>query len=78
MADLDQESWTYLNRTLEMSDGEKRARFDNEMSEKEKEEFVRALCECYVEHGLTKTDLLSTLPNARGYVKDRPESLRLA
>jgi hypothetical protein len=73
---MEKVDWTYVNETLEMGQGEQRARFVNEMSRAEKVEFVKALVEEYIEAGLDKADLLQALPEAEPYIVDLPTSLR--
>jgi hypothetical protein len=73
---MEEVDWTYVNETAQMSQGEQRARFVNEMSEAEKVEFIKALVEEYIETGLDKADLLRALPEAEPYVAELPTSLR--
>ena len=58
----------YLRETLNMGQGEQRARFINEMSEAEKAEFAKALLKLYKEADYKKADLLRAIPEAKGYI----------
>jgi len=55
---------SYVSDTLELGQGEQRARF-GEMSEEERAEFVRLSLEQYEEAGLDADDFYRAVPEAK-------------